>query len=257
MNAWPLRLRLDPGGSPLAARLLMTLPLCLASCRIQRDIEGTDRDAFGASFRAFWEVHPRAGGSGLEDEEGASRGAGKGHLGVELDVGYVAGDDDQGLAGNEFVQLGGTQFLGPATVDLDWTLLAGSIALRGGARVEDVLVVEGIGGLGLTRLHLEAEDGALSASETFSSVGPILGLQAGVEPLPWLGAFVRSTWTGGFVPDEASLGVTDLALTLKPAKRVVAFGGWRWWDYGAEGNSGDSDVELKLSGPMLGIELRF
>jgi hypothetical protein len=239
----------------IAWALLLASP---AGCRSSaEDIEGRDNRVFWPDFRAAWYFR----GEGLEpagegETETGPRRSPR-HVALELDLSQGNAETDQQIDAGDEIRLGNATIVGPARVKADSDLFAGSLAFRGGARVAPDVVLEGLAGLAWYRLDLEVSSGGISDSERFDSIGPLLGAQVTYEPLDRIALHARGTVVGGVGPDaaEATNGEAGVAFRFTRGARI--FGGWRWRNLKIEGKGSDSDVRLELSGPTVGLEVRF
>ncbi len=180
-------------------------------------------------------------------------------LDLEYRVG-LAGEDRRGVADTRFVDYDGTRFLGPQTLEYDYSLHAGTISGRGGLRVYEILALEGLVGLTTSALQLEARGTTDRASDTGVGLGAHVGARATLTPHPVFDLYGQLLYhlLGGLQSDrnEVVMQTIDLAGDLHLASHLSFFGGWRWWTY-EEQISHDSDVEVELSGPAFGVLLRF
>ncbi|HET6202244.1 MAG TPA: hypothetical protein VFI25_05510 [Planctomycetota bacterium] len=243
-------------GAVLRPALLLVLAASVG-CSGPEDIEGRDRSALFQDLRAVWTMRG-AGEERAESREGREPAPrSRGLLALELDLVHGKGDTDQDLGLGDRIEIGGTDFFGPANVRADSDFFTGSLAVRGGAQLAPEFAIEGLGGIAWYRLDLRVSGAGTREAETFDSVGPLLGAQFTYEPLRPIALHARGTAGLGLGSDVAEVLAGELGLAVPAARRARIFGGWRWWSYELNAGGGDSDVRLDLSGPTIGVELRF
>jgi hypothetical protein len=225
----------------------------LAGCNTTSvDIESEDRNSFFPALRVSYPFFPNP-----QQESSSPAPRVSGRLALDADVSWGQGDASQALPVGENVNFDGVQFNGPTRVTQDYDLLVGTMNLRGGFGLRDLVFIEGLVGVGATRLDLTLESPLQRESDRSVSLGPGAGLRGTVAPLSWLEAYVQIHGLIGFGEGEVrTLETVEAALRIAPTSYIAIFAGWRWWDYEQE-RSGESDLELKLSGPLLGLQFTF
>jgi hypothetical protein len=175
---------------------------------------------------------------------------------LEFDLAYGHGETDQSVDAGEDVDFAGTQFFGPADVDSDYDLTTMRARVSVGPDI-NIFRFEGITGLGANHFDLRVSSGALEDHDHTTSLGFLLGLRGAVQPTPWSEFYITvEEFLGGGSGNPVEVSMVELGVTLTPpglgAGLVI---GWRRWRY-LEERSG-SDVNLELSGFMVGVEMRF
>jgi hypothetical protein len=83
------------------------------------------------------------------------------------------------------------------------------------------------------------------------------------DPYSWLGRYVRATQAIGFSDATTTLGVAELGLSVKPHPRLALAGGYRRERYtqprilGQVFGTNDARIDLKLRGPVVGLQIDF
>ncbi|HKB17061.1 MAG TPA: hypothetical protein VKF62_13425, partial [Planctomycetota bacterium] len=181
----------------------------------------------------------------------------RGLLALELDVAHGKADTEQDLGLGDEVEIGGTTFTGPGDLRVDSDLWFTTLALRGGGRPVPEVALEGLGGIAWHRAELEVHSGGERESEVLDSVGPMLGAQITYEPFAPLALHARGTTAVSLGQGIAAVLTGELGLALAATRRVRIFGAWRWWAYEFDAEGVESNVILRLSGPAVGLEVRF
>jgi hypothetical protein len=166
---------------------------------------------------------------------------------------------DQYLQGGEEIDFKDFSISGPAPVAAESELFQFSISSRGGVWYRDKVAVEPLVGLGWSYNRLQVQSGIQQGRDYSWSIGPLGGMQIRVYPIQWLGLYAMGTIYGGFGEGDSdfiSIGRGEIGLILNPVAGISFLGGWRWLSYREERHSG-SDVDLDLSGPLLGLQLVF
>ncbi|MGH7149695.1 MAG: hypothetical protein ACREIU_03295 [Planctomycetota bacterium] len=260
----PERRRPDRPDAPPARRspallrsALVALGATSAGCTVSDGLEGRDRSAFFQNVRAVWSLRGEGGGSPASCEAAGPPARPRELLALELDFAHARADTDQGLDLDDQIRLDGTIFSGPGDLRADSDFYSGSLALRGGARLAPQVAIEGLGGIAWYRLDLEVRSGGIREGDVFDSAGPMLGVQFTYEPLPALALQARGTTGVGLGADSAGVLTGELGLALEAARGVRILGAWRWWSYDVIPEGVDSEIQLRLSGPAVGLEVRF
>jgi hypothetical protein len=120
---------------------------------------------------------------------------------------------------------------------------------------EDGMFIDILAGVRWIVLDLDAEiDGAARESESHSYVDPILGLRFGVEAADWLLLTMRVD-TGGFgIGTDGEAFVTTLAI-FRISEGFAAILGYR--AFAMEVEDDDSQVDLRMKGPLVAIDVGF
>ncbi|MEM7167622.1 MAG: hypothetical protein AAF581_19370 [Planctomycetota bacterium] len=212
------------------------------------DIEGRDTKSFVPGFRftkEFGKAH---------DDEFKWVGA------VELDTVYAEGDSDFDVAAGESVQFNsGTVITGPANVDTEFDFFAVQVSVRGGFEVSNVLSLQGLFGVGGHHTRFQVENATVDRTQRLYSFGPHVGGRIGFTPVEWAELYGQVRTGGGAGESGYDIDVRDFEAGLRvlPTKHIALVGGWRWLRYEADGHGGDSDIEIRLSGPMVMLQIVF
>ena len=181
----------------------------------------------------------------------------EGSSAIDLSFNYGHADIADPLAAGESVRVGDTFVSGPGRIGAEIDFYTGSVVERGGFWIHRIVAIEGIVGLGVTYVDFDlTRSGAGGGNDTWS-VGPLGGAQLTVRPLDWLSFYARGTYYGGLADSSADfveLGTGELGFELMPLPGLSIFAGWHWEDYDEERRR-ESDLELELSGPVVGLHL--
>lgn len=176
-----------------------------------------------------------------------------GRMSIEISVALASGDDVQSLGSGELITLGGGTIGGGAQVESDLDLSLSTVAYKlgvGDPEQESVRMAI-FGGLGIASSEIVLRSGAqvlraedddpyfFAGGEVIGTLSDHLQLRARIA-LPLLGATMP-------VELEVVGGLNYQALTL--------FAGWRYVDL--EWTRSGSDVDYRLSGPVVGLHLGF
>ena len=211
------------------------------------DIEGRDTTAFAPGFRMTWET---------ESVDGDMAWVGA----LDIDTTYLAGDDEATIGAGETIRFHtGPAIVGPTTVDTDFDFFQVQFSARGGFKLHNSLSMQGLVGLGGHHIRFEAENATVSNTQRLYSVGPHVGGRIAVHPADNIEVYgqARVGTAGGESGYDVEVGDFEAGVRVAPVEHIAFVGGWRWIRYEAEGHSGDSDIEIRLSGPMLMLQILF
>ena len=226
------------------------LLLLLASCAPESaSIRGEERGAFIPMVRI------RQSLDGLPPSPPDSREM-RGRSMFEFDVAYGHGESDQSIDAGEDVDFAGTQVFGPADVDSEYDLTTVRARVTFGPEIGNFRF-EGTTGLGANHFALRVSSGALEDHDHTTSLGFLLGLRGAFVPTPWSEFYVAvEEFLGGGSGDPVEVSMIEVGVTLTPPELGTGLVvGWRRWRY-LEERSG-SDINLELSGLMVGVQLGF
>lgn len=241
---------------------ITSIVLILSACTSTEDIKGRDNTVFTPAFRASTQLLPYTpspySGSAASDTPPAPARRAKFHLFLDFDLATGQGDSDQSVGTGKNVEYGDATIAGPATVEHEYTLTVASAAGRAGWLFGDRFALEGLLGLGLTSLDMEVSSGSTSDDDSTTGLGALIGMQLAFYLRPDVAIEARFSSLANTNSDEATvLDAYETVVKYRAASDVDLFAGWRWWDLEQERSDGDSDVFLKISGPTLGVQLRF
>lgn len=213
-------------------------------------LTGTDSDASFAGLRATWEI-PRPT---ISDGRPPAR-----QLLLQAELSRSDAQFDSDLSAGETVTVDGTQFVGPLTLATDFDLYLASVDARLRLRSEHAFGMDVFGGLGFTRMELDASAASGTAALEQDGFGPRVGLGLFCELPPRLRFFLDGFWQPTFVGsgDVADVQALDLGLELRLSTSIELVLAWRGLDYGFEDSGADSDLDLGAQGPRLSIALRL
>jgi hypothetical protein len=245
-HAAPCRLRW------LAIPLALAIGGCTTASR--EDVRIDDRVVF-SSLRL---THDLTDAVKTEGVENAARVA------VELDIHGAAGTDSQSLGASEVIDFGGVQITGPARIDEDYRLLAGSLAMRVGLTdPSEHSKLWGLLGLSVQDFELQVNAGAVSAEDNRRSIGPLLGAEGVLRASSWLDVYGRTTVAMGFSDAFTTLALFEVGGLVRPLSRVALTAGFRWQRYtqprplaGFTGTD-ETRMDLRLYGPSVGLQIDF
>jgi hypothetical protein len=233
-------------------RLAAPCALLAAACTASREtIEGEDASTFFPAAHVSWELTKRAEG----EPPPSTRTA------LELEVAQASSESTQDLGPGEIIDLDDVLFLGPASVDVSYELWRVLLDFRASWQNPGGFGIDGIFGLAFDQLELELEDDAngRSDSESFETLGPLLGASLFYEPLGWLRFYAEGSYTpafGGEV-ESATIQSLELGAHVRLFEHAALRAGWRQLSYEAERNSLDSDLDLVSKGPALTLWLSW
>ena len=175
---------------------------------------------------------------------------------LAIDFGFAFGKSDtaQQVGAGQLLSLNGTTFFGPTDVAADFALYSWTVAARGGVRIREILSLEGLGGLGIQSYDLESGGGTVHDSKV--SGGPLIGGRATLHLIPWVDIYTQTHATFGVGYEAGTLASYEAGATISPLPGLALLAGWRWWNFD-EDRDGEGDVEIKLSGPMVGAVVTF
>ena len=195
---------------------------------------------------------------GTEGERGPEPRSG---AAFELSGAYARGSATQTLSGGSPILLGGAAFNPPASVGYEFGLthLQGAWRARGFFGESRTFGGELLFGFGFDQLSLDATSGALRASEDISRGGLVLGVGALWRPRP--GTSLQARWTlfegtSDFEDTHPSQRI-ELAAVQALGQNMALRAGWSWWQYRTGRGRERSAIDLRVSGPALGLDLLF
>lgn len=236
-----------PGRIPgliIAVAMLATPSACVTDL----DLDGRDRGAVFPTLRATVPVSGKGPG-GAAWEFGVSQGGGT--FSTDVPPGYS-------------VDFGGLNTTGPdrvvTKVDLrEWYALLATSSF--GPGTSPGLAMRTL--LGFSWMEMDATVREVSTgtrgSRDDGSGQLMLGFEMGLIPSTGpVGLRARMLGGLGGHSDLITLfGASDVRAVANITPSAEAFAGWRWWNYIYEHANLSSDLGVRLSGPTLGLNLRF
>jgi hypothetical protein len=230
---------------PDSLRLILLLATFFGAAGCQAttiDVRGKDVGVFFPSFRAAVNLAPESPKN--VQFEG------------ELDYWRGAGQFTRTVEAGEFLRLSQIVFVGPAEIEADARLQAISLSAKLENHEFRYFRPEMIGGLAAHVADLELSSGGIVDRDRTVTVGPIVGLQLGVEPVRWVLLYGRASVTFGFGPDLSEVKAGEFGVSVRPVPLLALSGGWRAINYEASQTDG-ADLFMKLSGPWAGLQVDF
>lgn len=183
-----------------------------------------------------------------------------GGFGFEVGVTHARGDDTQTLAaGQQPVVLDGRAFAAQQELRHEFELSFFDVSWRLRHYLHDGPVgIELLAGFASADLDLAVSSVAQSARESLDSYGVTLGIGAVWRIRPGTTLQSRLTFYDAFPGD----GVDDarrleVALVQALGRNVALRAGYAAWRMQTDRDDHVSNVDLKFSGPVLGLELAF
>jgi len=184
--------------------------------------------------------------------------------GVELEYARGTGRNDQRLAGNEYISLGGNNLQGPQEVHHRAELRYGHLGVTGSQRFggrASSLEVEWLAGLGAAEFTLVSQS-RIAGSPALSARQGLSGVALGVGPRWSITSEVALEGRLQVLHLGPSFGETlwypEIAVRYRPAKAVALRMGYSSMSYDpSKQDGGDSAVRIRISGPFLGLHLIF
>jgi hypothetical protein len=197
--------------------------------------------------------------------DGPDTRPGTSNFGVEVGYAQGSGRSDQQVTGNEYISLGGANLLGPQDVRHRAEMRYGHIALSGITRFRGKaswLELQWVAGIGRTELDLRSEsrttaDPALAAR--YQSTGLLLGVgpRWNITKEAALEGRVQALWFGD-IHNDFDFRYPEVAIRYRPVKNAALRVGYSGMGFEPVKHQGsDSPVEVRISGPFLGLDVMF
>jgi len=253
-------------GRILLTAVLFAAPWSGACEAVPRtSIEGEDDGVLFPTGRVSWQFSSSRSASPPGEDAAAAPVTSPTRTLAELDLSYGSGGFTQAIQEGEVVQVGSLPFAGVDEVDVDAQLWIADLAGRLERRWENGLGLGGRLGVRYSDLDLGLSAGALRDSTDLSSLGLLVGGELSFEPAETLRLFLagNASWgvelsgvASGY--EELVISSLDLGLAWRVHESAQLVGAWRRLDYQADSvDDYLSDLELTLSGPMLGLWVSF
>jgi hypothetical protein len=242
----------------LSARIFLLAIVWAGSFGCANDTVRIDsRDTITAAGRITARVYaPQA-----REEEASARIVEWTGITVDGEVAYQAAADRQNVAAGRQVSLDGTTIAGPTNIRSRARLIDTTANARTGFSVADLFRLEALGGFEILATETALSGAGLQTTDRRTFGGVFAGVRAGLRPHEMIEFYGLGSL--GFLAsakgDGASLRVTKLEVgaRIMPVEYLGLFAGYRWSDYWQDRDHDESDVDLELYGPVLGLELRF
>lgn len=182
----------------------------------------------------------------------------------EFNYFYGRGGDAQDVrASDQPIKLGGANFAGPQRVEHDFTLNWYELNARGrifSPSPDRVFGVEFVIGAAWPRLAFSVSSPAQRASETFGAYGALTGVGILLRVREGTSVQGRYTYYRGLGGNEDLQNATrgEISLAQALGRNVMARAGYVDWSmHVARGSANASDLNVKMRGPSLGLEIAF
>lgn len=231
--------------------------LVAAGCGTPRDFEVKDNRVFFGDLRVT--TAQPLGPIESTGPDAAPQSEPNRAFSIELDLSAGSGDGTQDLDSGDILSYDGTIFSGPEDVDGDFDLFAGSIAGRMDVPVSGRTRVGFLVGLGFTSLDLELSQSGTKQRDTTSSLGIMMGLIGETRLSARTEAYGRFTAMLGGSDESDNYGMNfnqlEAGVRWNVAHAISLFGGARYWGYHQD--RAGADIDIEMSGPMLGIQIEL
>lgn len=188
--------------------------------------------------------------------------------GIEAEYWTTRGEFTQALAANQRLDPHGDRNLdGPGVWESEIELHLFSFGAHGGISWRDLLVLNGTLGLHVQGARVDTDEvggvpGGRDASEDIWRLGLTFGGLVGFTPIvEWFMVYARFMGHWGWNEHQTWLSTLDLGAELTVFPGVAFFAAYRWTNYVAERDESDdhrdSDYDVRLEGPVFGIQLTF
>lgn len=257
-HRWILALALTP--------LLTVAATC--SGRAPIDLDVRDRDRVTPAGRVSYEIAPgnaqRRDGSLLDlmrkrpakaaDALGPERPRVQPTIRIEGALAYVEASDREQVPAGRQAELDVT-IPGPAVVEIDVENLRGHIAAASGVRFFDAVSLEAIIGVGVDSTDVRIRGAGLSGGDHDTKASFLSGGRVTVRPIALLDLYAQGTWS--LISEDKWISDAEVGMDLNLTRNVSIFSGYRWWRFYEDAKASGSDVRLKVSGPTVGMSLKF
>ena len=230
------------------------VPIVLGACYTQVDVNGDDGEVFFPSLRASVPLGESPAPAEEVDERKDSAAPDSGNR-LEFELSGTSGSDTQTLNVGDVINFEGSSFFGPGDVSIDWDLYTASALVSFRWPVAPTLRLDALAGLAGVYASTEVSRGAERAGDSSVTLGPQFGFRANWQPHHVIGLYGQGTLYWGLGSQFATLGAAELGATARVSKVTMLFLGWRWWAYSED--RGGSDLDLDMSGPLLGVSFDF
>ena len=173
------------------------------------------------------------------------------------------GDTQQVGASDQPIKLGGVNFRGPQTVQHDFTLHWYEVNARGrifSASPERQFGMDFLIGGAFPRLDFRVSAPGQQAAESFGRFGVTTGVGVLLRMRPGTSVQGRYTYYRGLGEQDDLQNATrgELYLAQALTRNIVARAGYTDWSmHIARGSANASDLNVKMRGPSLGLEIVF
>jgi hypothetical protein len=177
---------------------------------------------------------------------------------IELGLTQGSGSSSQSLGSNRVVW-GSQTFTAPQQLryEFDFTYVDVSYRYRHFFGESRAFGLEALGGLGYADLDFTVRSATQRASENLSSPGLALGVGGIWRLRPTTSLQGRLTATGGGGSGISNAKRIELYLVQALGRNAALRAGYSSWEVESDRGDGVSKLELKFSGPALGVDVMF
>lgn len=232
---------------------LLLLPLLLASGCVSNVINVKGEDG-GAAIHTAQISFPIGNDSDIDETPEISFPPTER---IKLRSSRVSGDFSQNIPSGKIVDFEDYTFSGPDRLNGSSTIDFSSLSI-GADSISKALRASFYFGVSYVEMDLKLDGAAQYAHTSDSYLGSYLdvGLYWQANPQLYAGAQITQMLhlSGSTM---SSLLETDLCANYQFTPNVAVMAGYRWWEYEYGIDEYDSGIKLNLSGPFLGLDLRF
>lgn len=222
---------------PLLFPSLLLLLVCMGCASTSRDVRGRDHGALIPAGRVRIDLqHPERRDWEKEVDPYGPRKI------MELELDFSGSDGDLSSSGMEFG---------------DYRLMQGAASFRFGQLLRDRVQFVGLAGLGFNRLELLDRRVVPTLDDNRTEFGGHVGLEFRIKFQSWL--WLHSRVSAFFRPFDMASTQAEASLLLGNPDVAAVHVGFRDWRYKDESSKlfGVDELDLRVNGPFLGLEVRF
>lgn len=182
---------------------------------------------------------------------------------IELSRGDTSAERGRLVTGLELALSAGVddfQPIGGRYERADFRLVDAHAAFIGGAELDDRVRIEGLAGFQANHFEISlGRAGQPSDKDVSNTLGVMLGAQIAVELVEdVVSVYMRGTKTQAFGDIDTENIEAGFKVDVSKSMRLLV--AYRWWDYEDKGlrfGSEDVELDLEMTGIVLGMEARF
>ena len=182
---------------------------------------------------------------------------------LEADVSYAQGEarEGNGISADEAVVVGLNTIPAAGGFNARANVIDVKGTVRGGLEIANMFRLEPMAGFQVVNAHLAVSGSTGQFSQERTASGFLYGLRAGLQPHRWVEFYgrVMNGILGGsdLRVDSAYSFQAEAGVRLAPIDFVGMFAGYRWSQYEFQVDKEQTNLDIGLDGPVLGVELRF
>jgi hypothetical protein len=157
------------------------------------------------------------------------------------------------LGSNQFFSFGNLEIDGPAKVDVDFKLQRAVVAARGGFRVEPTRPSSANRSFAATESKMELRAAGVDENFRTSGIGGLLGAEISLRLVDSWTMYARADFST--VGSDADMTTFEIGMRALLRPHVGVFAGWTPWEFVDE--EFESELDVKLSGPIVGLQFAF